>query len=155
MLTDPASLDRLRDIFEPEPVSWWPLAPGWWVLLIASAFVVIGLVFRAWRRWTANAYRRAALRELQSATSAAEVKQILKRTALVAFPRTEVAGLSGSRWCEWLGRTGGSDVSPAVTLAFTEDVFRETPSSELAETFNLAAHWIEHHQPGPSGRQAC
>ena len=38
------------------------------------------VAFRAWRTWRANAYRRAALRELAAATSVAVIAEILKRT---------------------------------------------------------------------------
>ena len=32
----PNPLDQLRDIHLPEPISWWPPAPGWWILAVAS-----------------------------------------------------------------------------------------------------------------------
>mgnify|MGYP001824665194 FL=1 len=75
-MQDPASLDRLRDIAEPSPVSWWPLAPGWWCLLAVLAITVILLVLRFYRQWKADAYRRAALRELESLTTAAEIHRL-------------------------------------------------------------------------------
>ena len=102
MNSDPASLDNLRDLVVPPSVPWWPPAPGWWVVF---ALVTLAVAVFAWRRghaWHADAYRRAALRELQAATSAAEVAVILKRTVLVAYPRADVAAMSGSTWCRWL-----------------------------------------------------
>ncbi|MBT3527943.1 MAG: DUF4381 domain-containing protein, partial [Porticoccaceae bacterium] len=27
-------LAELRGIHLPDPISWWPLAPGWWVLIV-------------------------------------------------------------------------------------------------------------------------
>ena len=32
-MNDPGSLQNLNDIVLPAPVPWWPLAPGWWVLI--------------------------------------------------------------------------------------------------------------------------
>ena len=78
MNSDPASLDRLRDIVELDPVSWWPLAPGWWFLLSLSAIGGAMLAIQAWRSWRANAYRRAALAELEGATGLADVADLLK-----------------------------------------------------------------------------
>ena len=36
----------LRDLHLPEAIGWWPLAPGWW-LVIAIALVGIGYFIRA------------------------------------------------------------------------------------------------------------
>ena len=50
---NPAELP-LRDIHLPEPVSWWPMAPGWWwvigLLLLASAVVTGIILYRRYRR---------------------------------------------------------------------------------------------------------
>ena len=80
MNSDPASLDNLRDIVVPPSVPWWPPAPGWWVVFALLTLAIAVFAWRRWRAWHANAYRREALRELQAATSAAEVAEILKRT---------------------------------------------------------------------------
>ena len=37
------SLAQLRDIQLPEPISWWPLAPGWWVLIISVSYTHLTL----------------------------------------------------------------------------------------------------------------
>ena len=114
MNPDPASLDNLRDIVELPPVPWWPPAPGWWVLLTMAVVATFVVAWRVWAARRAAAYRRAALRELESATSVATIAEILKRTALVAYPRTDVASLSGSAWSQWLAETGGREVPHGV-----------------------------------------
>ena len=67
MNPDPGSLDNLRDIVELPAVSWWPLAPGWWIVIALVAVIAAVNGMRAWKQWKANAYRRAALEELRSA----------------------------------------------------------------------------------------
>ena len=37
-------LDQLRDIHLPEPILWWPLAPGWWLLIIMAVVLAARLV---------------------------------------------------------------------------------------------------------------
>ena len=145
MNTDPASLDNLRDVFEPHPVGWWPMAPGWWVVFFILTVVAGVLAVRGWQRWQANAYRRAALQELESATGVAAIADILKRTALCVWPRNQVASLSGSAWCSWLGMTGGTDVPDSVALALTRDVFSNSAGDthQLAE---FAGNWIKNHR---------
>ncbi len=144
MNTGADSLDRLRDIVEPARVSWWPLAPGWWVSLGLVTIVATLLAFRAWRRWKGNAYRRAALRRVRSATSLPEIMEILKRTALAAFPRSEVASLAGTGWCRWLEETGGKKMPAAVARSLAHGAF-QNESSISGEVQSFASYWIRHH----------
>jgi hypothetical protein len=146
MNRDPASLDRLRDIVQPGPVSWWPPAIGWWILLAAVVTALALISWRAWQSWRANAYRRAALRELQSAADVAEIADILKRTALAAYPRTDVAALSGASWSKWLGNKVRQDVPAQLTDVLTQGVFGTQQESNRTELARFAATWIRDHQ---------
>lgn len=101
----------IDEILLPEVVTWWPSAPGWKVL---------GLIFLVWlllrgirlaRRWWRNRYRREALRRIkqlqqQAGSNAMDVVAFLpyyiKVTALQAYPRAEVASLSGESWLAFL-----------------------------------------------------
>ncbi len=153
MNPDPASLENLRDIALPPPVPWWPPAPGWWVVLAMLAVVVVVVVLRAWRKWNANAYRRSALSELQSSTTFTEIGEILKRTALVAYPRTDIASLSGSRWCQWLAETGGTPVPAKVAEALTKGVFGKIDTVNVQEVGAFATNWIKNHDLPAEGRK--
>ncbi len=60
-------LSQLRDIHLPEPVTFWPPAPGWWFILL---LILIGLVFLYRHAIAALLQRRklaAVLRELDAA----------------------------------------------------------------------------------------
>jgi hypothetical protein len=95
----------IDEIGLPSPVSWWPSAPGWQVLgFIAAAWLVWRGIRRA-TRWWRNRYRREALRQLQQHQQQDRVAVLpyyLKVTALQAYPREEVASLSGSDWLVFL-----------------------------------------------------
>lgn len=105
----------LRDLHLPEAISWWPLAPGWWVV-IALAIIGLGLLLRAWWRSRARgAARRYALRQLKDIESefetrknpvefGARLSELLRRTMLAYAPRQDVAGLTGDDWLQWLDR---------------------------------------------------
>ncbi|WP_425400780.1 DUF4381 domain-containing protein [Aeoliella sp.] len=147
MSNDPASLDRLHDIVEPPPVSWWPLAPGWYGLLAIAAVLVAWWGIRRWRQWRANAYRRAALGELKSAKTPAEISELLRRTALAVAPRSEVASLTGERWPEWLAGTVRESMPPKVKEQMAAAIY--DPASEGADITTLrdyAETWIQRHQ---------
>jgi hypothetical protein len=103
----------LRDLHLPEAIGWWPLAPGWWLLigLLAAGVVVVA---RKWyREYGYNAARRYAISELDRSRSAferdgnlvalgAQLSRLLRRTMLAYSPRSEVAGLTGRAWLSWL-----------------------------------------------------
>lgn len=111
---DPTQLP-LRDLHLPDPVGWWPPAPGWWLL---AALVVVALAWflRRWLDHRARARaRRHALRQLDryaeeyarhgnAVTLGTDVSELLRRTMLAYAPRSEVAGLTGDAWLEWLDR---------------------------------------------------
>jgi hypothetical protein len=88
------------------------------------------------------------LRELGGAESAALIAEILKRAALVAYPRTQVASLTGSAWVQWLAETGGRPVPAAVSQALTVGVYTEREFAEISELAAFAAEWIRSHKIG-------
>jgi hypothetical protein len=139
-MSDPADLSNLRDIVVPPAVSFWPPAPGWWgvgAVCVVAAGVAIALAVRHWQR---NAYRREALRELETAEGS-DISAILKRAALVAFPREQVASLSGAAWLAFLDRTGGTAFAGTSLLALTWG-----GTGDRAAVVAQARRWIERHR---------
>lgn len=126
---------------------WWPLAPGWWV---AIAIALVACVIAAWRvnsQRRKNAYRRAALAELE-AGNAAGLPTLLKRVALSAYPRTEVAGLAGDDWIAFLNREAPGCFDDAAAkellcLSYAPESDGKT-SDRLADA---CRRWIADHQP--------
>lgn len=104
-----SSLENLRPLHDPAPVSWWPPALGWWLLLVL--FIVLVFALRYW--WKRKALRRAALAELTALernipeNSPAAINRLLKRYALKCFPAEDSAALSGKKWVEFLDNHGG------------------------------------------------
>ena len=145
MNSDPASLDNLRDIAQPTDVAWWPPAIGWWVLIGLLLLAASIAVYRAVRRWQANAYRRTAIKELDAAKNVADVSAILKRTALAAYPRTDVASLSGGAWCAWLSENAPIQTSDSVRASLTTGIFRGADSWDPQPLQQFARDWIHGH----------
>jgi hypothetical protein len=105
----------LRDLHLPEMTGWWPLAPGWWVLIGLAACGVLYLAWRAFQRFQRNAARRKALSQLRylqaeyswtgdAISLGIRLSELLRRAMLAYAPRDEVAGLTGRNWLEWLDR---------------------------------------------------
>ena len=57
-------LANLQPLREPELIGWWPLAPGWWFLIVLVLLGIAALTYLCYRRYQANAYRRQAVAQL-------------------------------------------------------------------------------------------
>jgi len=109
----PDWLTQLAPAHAPPPASWWPLAPGWWVLLALLALIIAALIYR--QLHPATRLRRIALhqlRNLETSTSddvtlARELEHLLRRYAVARFGRDRVANLSGERWIAFIVAHGG------------------------------------------------
>lgn len=105
-MSDP--LDKLHDFYQPPAPAWTPQTVGWYVLFVIVEILVLWTAVHQMRKWFANRYRRAALRQLDL-VSANEFSALLKRTALAAWPRERVASLSGAEWLKFLNEAAGDE----------------------------------------------
>lgn len=103
-------LSQLRDIRGLDRISWWPLAPGWWVLIGAALLLLITLfAIRAYKHHK-DVQRRTRLkklladlrREQDRKKQAAALSELLRRMAIRQHGRQECAGLEGEEWLDWL-----------------------------------------------------
>ena len=150
----------LVDIPLPPPVSLWPQT---WESRVAATVLVVGLIVAAaWlvRWWHINRYRRAALSELARieetlddaapADLAAALASLIRRTALAAFPREQVASLAGSSWLSFLDRTCGGHAftdGPGRSLeraAYQPNTAPPKPDDPRA-LVGVVRHWIKAH----------
>ena len=138
-------LDLLEPVPEPPAPSLWPQTAGWLWLGLAIAVMLIWIVRRIILRRRANAYRRAALAAVADAgDEPVALAEILRRTALSAYPRSEVASLSGDAWLSFLDRTGGGSAfhdGPGRVLAAAP----YKRSESVPGLGQVVADWIRLH----------
>jgi hypothetical protein len=145
-MNDSTSLDRLHDLALPAEVPWWPPAPGWYALFALALLAAALLAWRVWKRWQVDAYRRVALRELASLQDAAQMAELLRRTALARTPRPVVAALVGTAWVDWLEQKGADAMPPKVRRLLEVGIYGGTATeTELGELRDYAARWITGH----------
>ena len=112
-------LASLRPMHLPEPVSWWPPAPGWWALATLATLALCLLGWWIVRRWRRLAFRREAINELDRLLNCYRidgdnkafvqaVNALIKRTVLAYESRQHISGLSGEKWLSFLQDNGGA-----------------------------------------------
>ncbi len=134
----------IDEIQLPEPVAWLPQTLGWKFLALLTLLIAICQGYRVCRQWWRNRYRRRALQRLKDIEIAAEgddlrivaeLPWLLKATALHAYPRADVAALSGDDWLAFLD------------AHYCGPSFRAAPGQQLlAAAYQPPAHW--QLQPG-------
>lgn len=108
-------LEQLHDIEGVDPISVWPLAIGWWVLIaMGIAFMVAIGCFVAYqiafkRSWKNDTFMRLSsleknLSEKTARETVIALSEYLRRIVLKRFSRKECAGLMGEAWLKWLAQ---------------------------------------------------
>jgi len=119
--------------------------------------LVAGLIAAAWwlvRSWHANRYRRAALAELdriaeaEAQSTPASLAVLVRRTALAAFPRAQVATLAGPAWLAFLDRSyGGDEFSRGAgrVLGVAPYAPADVATQDPRALIGLVRRWIKGH----------
>jgi hypothetical protein len=143
----------LRDIHLPAEIGWWPLAPGWWLLLgllILSGLLLL-LVLRLRQR---RRLRRLALRQLDELSPlsgtelATALSRLLRQVAICHFPRHESAGLSGRSWLEFLDRPfKDRPFSEGIGQCLGEAPYRPSAQIDGVALVALCRQWVKKLPP--------
>ena len=142
----------LRDIHLPDPIGWWPLAPGWWGVLglVSLLIVILVFVFRHKRRVTPIelALHELSLLEANPAISAREqlesLSVLMRRVALTLYPREDVAGRVGEDWLNWLNSaTSEAQFDGDLGKILVFGLYSESQSStSVAELLAMYRKWL-------------
>ena len=147
-------LVNLKDIHLPPPVSFWPPAPGWWilaVLLITSLFFGGVWFFRRYKKRKPKTEALRILKDLQilhqnsqdEVASLRNLSNLLRRTALTFYDNDEVASLHGSSWLEFLDKTGKTkEFSKGAGKVLGNEVFQQIVNPDMNALFPLVKKWI-------------
>jgi hypothetical protein len=151
-LSLPQLAEQLHEPVLPDPVALVPETVGWLILagwVLAVAAIVAGHALLKWHR---NRYRReaqAALSRIESQLEAdpdalAAVGALLKRTAMTAYAREQVASLHGAAWAAFLGEKvpGDSRVSEAAP-GLARVAYQQV--DDPAVIIEAARRWIRYH----------
>ncbi|MFZ1386057.1 MAG: DUF4381 domain-containing protein [Thiolinea sp.] len=147
----------LRDIHLPTEISWWPLAWGWWLLIVLAVLGLVALVWW-WLKRPAHTQQinlsaqASALQELDRIEQqynndplglVRELSVLLRRIAISLYGRRSVAGLTGITWLQFLDKQGGSPVfSQRFQQALTELPYRAQGNVDVQALVQEVRQWL-------------
>jgi hypothetical protein len=144
----------LIDIPLPPQVSLWPAT---WPARIAIIVLLAAAIVGTWqflRHRRVNRYRREALAELTPIARmapqqiAAQLSLLIRRTALAAFPREQIAPLAGESWLVFLDRSlDSAEFSTGAGRLLASAPYAPIAPAEhqLADLVELTRRWIRGH----------
>jgi len=157
-------LAQLADIHLPEAISFWPPAPGWWLLGIAllAVLVVTGIRIAAMvRSRRICAFALAELDRIYTAYSQAEsaggdeqieaarllfindLNAVLRRVALWHYPNAGIASLGGRAWVDFIREKGdASRINEDIAGALREGRFKPHCDIDVEGLKEFGRHWI-------------
>ncbi|MDH5766228.1 MAG: DUF4381 domain-containing protein [Gammaproteobacteria bacterium] len=151
----------LRDIHLPDPVSWWPPAIGWWLLLIT--LIVVLFLFYKFRHMLNrkplkklvvaefNTIRQAFNQHQDQTQLAQEISVLLRRACISYQPRHQAASLTGQQWIDYLNNMTGT---PCFSQQHAEILFyapyQEQASYNADELINSCNCWISQLPGSPA-----
>lgn len=153
----------LKDIHLPDPVSFWPPAPGWIALGVLLPLSIAVLIYGYKRLKQQTVFKSAAkllvgIRSENSADSRQTLlalSALLRRVAISTTGRADVAGLNGAAWLAYLD-TPFSDkpFSQGIGRCLADAHYRPTLPTEtdLDELFKLCERWIKQQTSGKVSR---
>ena len=154
-MVDSQHLSKLHDIHLPAPIGWWPLAPGWYILsgaILLITGIIITVVYRHYMHGLAKRQACKMLAEYEheydsegnTAVTCAKISELLRRVALVYFPRQDVASLQGDDWISFLNTTSKGINFKAVRHCLLELPYQnQVQSTNLKPLFTRVHAWIK------------
>ncbi len=143
----------LKDIHLPEASLWWPLAPGWWLLLILLVLVIFYLP-RLLRWLRSKPVKTLSLRELariradmlnglEQQQVSQEISILLRRTVISYCGRAIGASITGKNWVEQLKKLAGEECFTAEQNQWLSiDQYAPSARCDLEAMLHSCENWI-------------
>lgn len=158
-MANTSSLDLLRDVHVPPALGWWPVAPGWYILIILILIAITISLTLFIRYYQQGRFKRQSLRLLaryhQQYThdanphqTCAQISELLKQAALIYYPRQHVAGLQGDAWLNFLNAHAKNIDFNCVRTLLLERPFQNNHqiipyTDDLEPLFECTKSWIK------------
>lgn len=144
----------LHEVASPEGISWFPQTMGWSFLAFLLFCMALVFIYKQYHKYLADTYRRTAIVILEQLSEEDEtirkIPQLLKRTALNAYRREQVAAKTGYEWECWLDEkckyTHFSTQLSGTLHALSYAPKINLSPSQVVDLKNEVETWIKHHE---------
>jgi type II secretory pathway pseudopilin PulG len=153
---------QLNDILEqqlrapqtPEAISWWPLAPGWWIIAALLLTLACYAVIKLRQNRQKNNYRRTATTMLDAYYSDWQqqpndgnyllaANSVIKRAC--SHFDTASRKLSGNDWVNYLNALCKNDLSKATQTALRNGLYQKQPKADIESIHRDLKAWLLAH----------
>jgi hypothetical protein len=141
-------LSQLKNIHQPNGVSLFPIAPGWYILAVLIIAIIGSLL---WWILVRHKYKRQKLQiyslltDIQNNNSAemlSEVSILLKRVAIMKFRQVAVHTMFGNAWLQFLDRTGKTNDFTVGAGRHLLDIYKTGQIENPDEFFACVRKWL-------------
>lgn len=155
---DPSTLlSQLKDIHAPEPISMWPLAIGWWLLIVLITIVITSLCYYLLKSRLQNTWKRQAIKTFNELSSAyrqepsteklLQINRLLKQALSSANNTRDYLHLCGSEWAEALKQIQHKDtniLNDQEINILSKDIYTRQTASLDSAALDRISLWIKH-----------
>lgn len=157
-------LQQLRDIHLPEPVSAWPPAIGWWVLLAVGLATLVLLIRKIFAYRQANKFRKVALQQLDKASEEYQQRQnvqhylqsansVLRRVLLQTSELPELTSKTGAQWSDILRDSSQYKMNEDALFWLSTGCYQANPDTDVAGLHAQIIEWLKQYQPAAMQQQ--
>jgi len=149
-----ASLDNLHDIILPDAVGFFPLAPGWVMVLLLLLALLFHFALQKYKQYKKSQYRREALKELTLYTQESKehtiaLLSLAKRVGIAAYGRKVVAKFSGNSWWDFMEKHSKTKMNTELREEIDTLLYDASYTTNSALHDNVAecvSLWIKTHK---------
>ena len=156
-----ADLSQLKDIHLPEAIHDWPIAFGWWILLVLIVLGITTGIYLLQRYKAKNANKKAALKVLEhqfnqyktdknAQSFLLATNQTLKRYCLKAYPNA--VSLSGTSWTDFLihrykKHNKADTFSEEIINALSQGIYQSNCQFDANKLYKTSVAWLKNNKP--------
>jgi len=149
-----ASLDNLNDIIVPDIVGFFPLAPGWYMVLLLMMALLFHFAYQRHKAYEKEQYRRDAEEELEALNDKNRENTIAllglaKRVGIAAYDRENIVQLHGDSWWDFIESHSDASVDPDLRVSIQRLLYEEDVAFDACvfdAVFLMVSQWIETHK---------